>query len=445
MNRLPEEPRDGRRGAGTRVSSGLALFFCLLCVGLALGSLALAFLNRRTLGEAIVEDSILTIAVLTVAFSVVGALIASHRPGNAIGWIFCAVGLFQGLANFGYEYATYGLLTRPSSVPFGALASWVGNWTWAPGLGLVLVFLPLLFPDGRPPSRRWWWAGWVGGASVAAIAALAAVFLWPERGPALLTPPTGEEMNPERALDVLVEYVAFPVMLLAGLAAVASLFVRFRRARGDERQQIKWFAYATAITLFWTFLIEGVPDSSPPFEAVTNTLGVLVVPSIPVAAGIAIFRYRLYDIDLLINRTLVYAALTGTLVAVYVGGVVLLQTLFRSLTGGESTLAVVASTLAIAALFGPARRRIQSFIDRRFYRRKYDAARTLDAFARRLRDETDLDALGADLVGVVEETMRPAQAALWLRPAGRVGGEEQKMLEGRSRNALRNGGQTAGL
>src|SRR5918998_4630969 len=308
LNRRPEELRDGRRGAGTRVSSGLALFFCLLCVGLALGSLALAFLNRRTLGEAIVEDSILTIAVLTVAFSVVGALIASHR---------------------------------------------------------------------------WWWAGWVGGASVAAIAALAAVFLWPERGPALLTPPTGEEMGPERALDVLVEYVAFPVMLLAGLAAVASLFVRFRRARGDERQQIKWFAYATAITLFWTFLIEGVPDSSPPFEAVTNTLGVLVVPSIPVAAGIAIFRYRLYDIDLLINRTLVYAALTGTLVAVYVGGVVLLQTLFRSLTGGESTLAVVASTLAIAALFGPARRRIQSFIDRRFYRRKYDTARTLDAFARR--------------------------------------------------------------
>ena len=299
MDRQPEEePRGGRRGAGTRVSSGLALFFCLLCVGLASGSLALAFLNGRTLGEAIVEDSILTIAVLTVAFSVVGALIASHRPGNAIGWIFCAVGLFQGLANFGYEYAAYGLLARPGSVPFAALASWVGNWTWAPGLGLVLVFLPLLFPDGRPPSRRWWWAGWVGGASVAAIAALAAVFLWPERGPALLTPPTGEEVGPERALDVLVEYAAFPVMLLAGLAAVASLFVRFRRARGDERQQIKWFAYAAAITLIWTFLIEGVPDSSPPFEAVTNTLGVLVVPSIPVAAGITIFRYRLYDIDL---------------------------------------------------------------------------------------------------------------------------------------------------
>src|SRR3712207_3303290 len=133
---LEEEPR---RGAGRRVSSGLALFLCLLCVGLASGSLVLALLNGRTLDEVIVEESILTVAVLTAAFSVVGALIASHRPGNAIGWIFCAVGLFQGLANFGYEYAAYGLLTRPGSVPFAALASWVGNWTWAPGLGLVLV------------------------------------------------------------------------------------------------------------------------------------------------------------------------------------------------------------------------------------------------------------------------------------------------------------------
>jgi hypothetical protein len=425
LDRQPgEEPRTGRRGAGTRVSSGLALFFCLLCVGLASGSLVLALLNGRTLNEVIVEESILTIAVLTAAFSVVGALIASHRPGNAIGWIFCAVGLFQGLANFGHEYAAYGLLTRPGSVPFGALASWVGNWTWAPGLGLVLVFLPLLFPDGRPPSRRWWWAGWVGGASVAAIAALAAVFLWPERGPALLTPPTGEEVGPERALDVLVEYVAFPVMLLAGLAAVASLFVRFRRARGDERQQIKWFAYAAAITLLWTFLIEGVPDSSPLFEAVTNTLGVLVVPSIPVAAGIAIFRYRLYDIDLLINRTLVYATLTASLALIYLGGVVGLQYVFRALAGQDSSLAVVASTLAIAALFSPLRRGIQAFIDRRFYRRKYDAAKTLGTFGARLRDETDLDSLSGALVTVVRETMQPAHASLWLqRSADRAAGK----------------------
>jgi len=221
-----------------------------------------------------------------------------------------------------------------------------------------------------------------------------------------------------------VEYVAFPLMLVAGLAALVSLLVRFRRARGDERQQIKWFAYAAAITLLWTFLIEGVPDSSRPFEVVTNALGVLVVPSIPIAAGIAIFRYRLYDIDRIINRTLVYAALTGVLVAVYVGGVVLLQALFRSLAGGESTLAVVASTLAIAALFSPLRRTIQAFIDRRFYRSRYDAAKTLGTLGATLRDETDLDSLSGALVGVVRETMQPAHASLWLRRSsgGAAGG-----------------------
>jgi amino acid transporter len=201
---------------------------------------------------------------------------------------------------------------------------------------------------------------------------------------------------------------------------VVSLFARFRRARGDERQQIKWFAYAAALTLFWTFLVEGPPDSSRVFEAVTAVVGVFVIPSIPIAAGVAIFRYRLYDIDRIINRTLVYAALTGVLMAVYGGGVVLLQTLFRSLTGGESTLAIVASTLAIAALFNPLRRGIQDFIDRRFYRRKYDARETLAAFSARLRDETDLETLTGDLVTVVGKTVQPAHVSLWTRPASGV-------------------------
>jgi hypothetical protein len=393
----------------------LAWVLCLLCVGLAGGGLLLAFLNGRGVVELLVGEQTIAIVFLTVAFSVVGALISSYRPGNAIGWIFCGVGLFQGLANFAYEYATYALITRPDPLPLGDLMSWVGNWSWAPGLGLVLVFLPLLFPDGRPPSRRWWWAGWIGGASVAAITGLAAVFLWPERGPALLRPPTGEEQGPQWVLDVLVEYVAFPLMLLAGLAAVVSLLVRFRRAAGDERQQIKWFAYAAAITLFWTFLIEVLPDSYPRFEATTAVLGVLVVPSIPIAAGIAIFRYRLYDIDRLVNRTLVYAILTASLVLIYVGSVVGLQYAFRVVSGGDSNLAVVASTLAIAALFSPLRRGIQGFIDRRFYRKKYDAAKTLASFSARLRDETDLDTLGEDLVGVARETVQPSHASLWLR------------------------------
>jgi hypothetical protein len=225
-------------------------------------------------------------------------------------------------------------------------------------------------------------------------------------------------------LFVVVERIAFPLMLVAGLAAVVSLLWRFSRARGDERQQIKWFSYAAALTLSWTFVIDGLPDGGPTFEAVTDVLGLVVAPSIPIATGLAIFRYRLYEIDRLVNRTLVYAALTGVLVAVYVGGVVLLQTLFRSRTGGEPTLAVVASTLAIAALFNPLRRGIQTFIDRRFYRNRYDAAKTLEAFSATLRDETDLDRLGDATVAVVRETMQPAHASLWLRrssggPVGR--------------------------
>jgi hypothetical protein len=208
-------------------------------------------------------------------------------------------------------------------------------------------------------------------------------------------------------------------MLAAGLAAVASLLVRFRRARGDERQQIKWFAYAAAVTLVWTFLIEGLPDSNPLFEFVTDALLVLVVPSIPIAAGIAIFRYRLYDIDRLVSRTLFYAALTASLALIYLGSVVGLQYVFRALAGGNSSLAVVASTLAIAALFNSLRRGIQAFINRRFYRNRYDARKTLEAFSARLRAETDLEALGADLVGVAEETVQPAHVRLWVCPPGR--------------------------
>jgi hypothetical protein len=221
------------------------------------------------------------------------------------------------------------------------------------------------------------------------------------------------------------------MMLLAGLGAVISVLVRFRRSRGDERQQIKWFAFAAALTFVWIFVIEvfeellsiegGVPEA---ILAFTWASAWLVIPSIPIATGIAILRYRLYDIDRIINRTLVYGALTATLVALYFGGIVVLQRLFVLLTGQQSTLAVVASTLLIAALFTPLRRRIQGFIDRRFYRRKYDARKTLEAFSTKLKNETDLQSLNNDLVGVVKETMQPAHVSVWLRPATAPKGEQ---------------------
>jgi hypothetical protein len=397
-----------------RAASYLAWSLCALCVALAVASLILALLNGRTLGEiflALDGPSIATLPTEAVSFSVVGALIASHRAENPIGWIFLAEGFCYGLLSAGDEYAIYALLTNPGALPLGAEASWLGQWIWAPGLGLSLVFLPLLFPDGHPPSHRWRPVAWLGGLSIGLIVVSSMIVLWPERGPALVT---GDE-SPSHVLDVVLLFVAVPMLFVAGLGAVISLFVRFRRARGDERQQIKWFASAAALSLVWIIVFGQSTLGGLP-EAIVALSFLLVIPSIPIATGIAILRYRLYDIDLIINRTLVYGSLSASLALVYFGGVATTQALFRALTSQEQQpqLAVVVSTLAIAALFMPLRRHIQSFIDSRFYRRKYDARKTLEAFSAKLRDETDLDALSDDLVGVVRETMQPAHASLWL-------------------------------
>jgi hypothetical protein len=388
---------------------------------LAVASLILALLNGRTLGEIFLAWGSSTggeggLAALIVSFSAVGALIASHRPENLIGWIFLAVGFFYGLLSAGEQYAIYALLTNPGALPLGAEASWLMQWIWAPGLGLILVFLPLLFPDGHPPSRRWRPVAWLGGLSIGLICVPASIVIWPERGPALVRPEGAAEEGTSHALFVVVDLVAVPMMLVAGLGAVISLLVRFRRAGGDERQQIKWFASAAALTLVWN-LVFGQSTRGLP-GAIVALASLLVLQTIPVATGIAILRYRLYEIDVLINRTLVYGSLTVMLALVYFGGVTATQAVLHTLTGQEKLpqLAVVASTLVIAALFTPLRRRIQGFIDRRFYRRKYDARKTLEAFSTKLKNETDLESLNNDLVGVVRETMQPAHVSVWLRP-----------------------------
>jgi hypothetical protein len=393
----------------------LAWSLCLACVSLASFAPLLAFLNDRTLVVFFRERDLGVVMVLVISFSVVGALVVSHRPENLVGWIFCAAALFQALSLVGVEYATYARVTRPGSLPFGASVSWLAEWIWAPGLVLILVFLPLLFPDGRPPSRRWWPVAWLGGLSIVIISAPIWLLVWSRRGRELLEDGGIAQGVPGWLLALL--RVGFPLMLLAGLLAVLSLFLRFRRARGDERQQIKWFASAAALTLTWIFVGELLLDAQGGvFGVVGALLGLVVVSSIPIATGIAIFRYRLYDIDRIVNRALVYGALSVALVLVYLGGVISLQYAFRTFAAGESQLAVVASTLAIAALFNPLRRRIQTAVDRRFYRSKYDARKTLAAFSSRLRDETDLDALGGELESVVRETVQPARVALWLRP-----------------------------
>ena len=350
--------------------------------------------------------------LFSVGYSTVGAVIVPRMPpGNLIGWLFCAIGLLWAVIHFSGEYAIYALLAAPGSLPAGEVASWVYCWLWVPDFGLI-VFLGLVFPNGRLPSARWRWFARLSALLTLVGAVLAAFSPGPiVLGLSSIRNPLGIDSLPNAYKPVQAL-----MLVLIGVAA-ASLLVRRLYARGLERQQIKWFTYATAVATSGALLkyIISEPLDLVWISWVGQALVLIGLAGIPIAMGIAITRYRLYEIDTLINRTLVYGALTATLVALYFGGIVVLQRVFVLLTGQHSTLAVVASTLLIAALFTPLRRSIQGFIDMRFYRRKYDTKKTLQTFSAQLRNETDLDALSDDLVGVVRETMQPAHVSLWLR------------------------------
>jgi hypothetical protein len=357
-------------------------------------------------------EIIVPLAAWAVTSSAVGALIVSRRPGNPVGWLLGAIGFLVGASGFFSQYAFYALVARTGSLPGGGAAAWLATWPIGLALGLF-TYLFVLFPEGRLLSPRWRWILWLSGAAIAA-ATLSEAFM---PGPIDGLEPVQNPLGIEGAGDVLSFMSALADFFYTALliTSALSVFLRLRRAKGDERQQLKWLAYAAALLAGVTALgvvIELSGGAGWWFFVVI----LIALLGIPVAIGVAILRHRLYDIDLLINRTLVYGSLTAVLALVYVGGVVGLQSVFRGLTGQESTLAVVASTLSIAALFNPLRRRVQAFVDRRFYRRKYDATKTLEGFSARLREETDLDALSDDLVGVVRETMQPAHASIWLRP-----------------------------
>ena len=355
--------------------------------------------------------------VVAVLYGTLGALIASRRPRNPIGWIFCAMAATLGLLCAAYGYADYALYATDDTLPGAELTAWLTNWLFMVPVFVAPCFLFLLFPDGRPASPRWRPVIWV--VAVLAAVAILATALRPGRLDAhpLVENPLGLG-GPFGGIVRVVEDVTEVAAIGVFLVSLASMVVRLRRSRGRERLQVKWVSYAAVLTttcFATSFLATLVPGA----QVVADfffLVGVAGYTGIPVAAGIAILRYRLYEIDILINRTLVYGSLTVMLVAVYAGSIVILQGFLRALTGQESQLAIVASTLTVAALFAPLRRRLQSFIDRRFYRRKYDARKTLEAFSAKLRDETDLEALNNELVGVVKETMQPADACLWLRP-----------------------------
>jgi hypothetical protein len=358
--------------------------------------------------------------LFSIGYSTVGAVIVPRMSQeNPIGWLFCAIGLLWGVLHFFGEYAIYTLLAAPGSLPAGELASWLYTWPWVLGLGLI-VFLGLLFPNWRLPSARWRWFARISAILTLVGMALAAF----SPGPIVVGLPAIHNPLGIEGLPNAYKSVQALMLVLIGISVV-SLVMRRVHARGVERQQTKWFTYAATVAASGAILkfIISDPLDLVWLGGVAYAFVLIGLAGMPIAMGIAITRYRLYEIDLIINRTLVYGSLTATLVALYFVGIVVLQRIFVMLTGQQSTLAVVASTLLIAALFNPLRRRIQSFVDRRFYRSKYDARKTLEDFSTRLREETDLEALNSELVGVVRETMQPAHVSLWLRPDSAQKGE----------------------
>ena len=395
----------------TRAASWLAWSLWALSAMLTVLSLLLLVLNL-SYPNVHVYDYWLENTLSAALFSSVGAVVASRRPENPVGWLLCLLGIGFGIGHSSSQYAIYALLARPEALPAGEAMAWISSWILPPIIGLQ-VFSFLLFPTGRLPGRGWRWLAWLTVAFIVAGVISSAFSFGANSGLGPVQNPLGKE-----GFSRFYDAVLFVSSLLY-VAVAYSLFVRLRRVGGVERQQIKWFAYAAVATISGTTIAYSIPDTIDTplwFEWVGYALVIVTTPAIPVSIGIAILRYRLYEIDRIINRTLVYGSLTVTLVALYFGGIVVLQRIFVLLTGQQSTLAVVASTLVIAALFTPLRWRIQSFIDRRFYRKKYDTRKILEAFSAQLRDETDLDALGRDLVGVVRETMQPAHVSLWLRP-----------------------------
>jgi hypothetical protein len=386
-----------------RSAARLAWSLCAASVAGIGGLLVLKVLN----GPADLRSAPLVAAPL--AFSVVGALVAARQHRNPVGWQLLAVGVFMTANLLGESYARYALITAPGSLPGGRYGPWLG-WTYAPILAILAIFLPLYFPTGRLLSPRWRPVVWSGIGFLAF--AVAGNALWPGPQPPLpgLAPvPNPVVYLPEATpLFELFRNLA-GLCLLPGVAgAIAALVVRFRRSRGIERQQLKWFTYAAALAPLPGLVYEAAPS-------IFGLLRTLIFPLVPISVGIAILRYRLYEIDRIINRTLVYGLLTVVLGLCYAAGSLLFVLVAGTGTDPPSWL-VAAATLAAAAVFRPARRRIQGIVDRRFNRRRYNAAQTIEAFSARLRDEIDLDTLSAELLTVVDQTMQPTQVSLWLRP-----------------------------
>jgi hypothetical protein len=341
-----------------------------------------------------------------VMFLVVGLIVAWKRPENRVGWLMLAYAGGRALLGFLAAYGEHGVSVDPGSLPGAGVAVWITTWVWMPHL----VLLPLIlfhFPNGRLPSAGWRWAIWC--CAVPGALMIAAGIGW------LSVPPrelilAGADGLPGAKWTQVMFTLAFIAAIALSLVSVVSLFVRYRRTHGDERNQLKWVFLAAAV-----LVVQGIQSELLPWDDVDAVLGSLLFAAVPAAIGVAILKYRLYDIDRIINRTLVYGLLTATLALGYVLIVVTLQRVTDPFTGSNQA-AIAASTLLVAALFRPVRDRIQHFIDVNFYRSRYDATKILEGFSAQLRDSVDLEALSGELLTTVGQTVQPAHASLWIRP-----------------------------
>jgi hypothetical protein len=354
-----------------------------------------------------------------ITFSVVGVMIATRRPGNAIGWLLLGIGLAWGVANS--TYSDYGLLLHPGSLPFAAEVAAIAGSFWVPPIGLSGTFLILLFPDGHLLSPRWRWVGWlsvfaivVGTVSLTFAPGKMGGYGYPDT-----TNPLGISSLPTVISIAQAAIILIPVCMAL---SAASLVLRYRRSRGAERMQMKWLVAAAAAVATIYAVVEPLSialtlhSATPGWLTALQYVALFSFFLVPVAIGFAVLRYRLFEIDVIIQKTLVYATLVAILATLYLGGIAGLGWIARTATGQSGAVAVTLSTLAVAAAFQPLRTRIQHAVDRRFYRAKYDAAETLEEFSSQLRRQIDLDTLHADVLGIVGSTMHPSHVSLWLRP-----------------------------
>jgi hypothetical protein len=411
MTAVPTSRTDSG-GFQARTTAWLAWLVCGLALMLLTAGLVLLWTSPDgPLPEGYASRAAQAISLVSLLGPpLLGGVLAARRPANPYGWLWAAYGLGWAVVGFTNAYAIYVSASGAGMLRWAGSIAWMGTVAFVPLLGLTALLL-LLFPDGRPPSPRWRWVTRAIGVTVV-VTTVAGALLPADEGD-----PIGNPLAVQGSIEALADTVVnlgITALFLAILLSAVSLLLRFRRARGLQRQQLKWLAYGGGFLA--AYILLDMVSQVPP-GLVDALIEALTFGALYAGVGMAVLRYRLYDIDRLINRTLVYGLLTALLAGVYAGAVLVLGQVFGGVGGDPPSWAVAGATLAVAALFRPARRRIQAVVDRRFNRRKYDAARTVEAFSRRLRDELDLDALSAELLAVVDQTMQPSAASLWLRPS----------------------------